>query len=320
MFSVARSSGRPTRLLRSASTMNSSISLPTWRDMPRMMLPMASASVSVPFMVNSTGFRKAWIRPMSLDASVGSRRATVSVSIEWPKRYTTLANSSTMAGLMVGELEKTNGSMVGATPRANSSNTRCWYCISVAKRPAWNSRSPSHTRPRSGRVGGSARSAASGQVGRQPLVEVATSPDPGWCPCRRRPAGCAPSGRSSASWSGRCSRCRGRRRWRSGGPASRCRRCLRPAAGTAGWSSLTGNGRVVVRGWACCRSRCRVGVSSLPRSSTGAALCAMSIRNWWSVRKVSAGSRVFPGRRWRRGWPSTRPCAVTIWAKPFARG
>ena len=27
--------------------------------------------------------------------------------------------------------------------RANSSNTRCWYCISVPKRAAWNRRSPS---------------------------------------------------------------------------------------------------------------------------------------------------------------------------------
>ena len=35
-----------------------------------------------------------------------------------------------------------NSSTPGCTVRANSSNTRCWYCISVPKRAAWNSRSP----------------------------------------------------------------------------------------------------------------------------------------------------------------------------------
>ncbi|MCY1218713.1 hypothetical protein D9M72_306620 [compost metagenome] len=30
--------------------------------------------------------------------------------------------------------------------RANSSNTRCWYCISVPNLAAWNSRSPFHCR------------------------------------------------------------------------------------------------------------------------------------------------------------------------------
>ena len=29
--------------------------------------------------------------------------------------------------------------------RANSSNTRCWYCISVPNFAAWNRRSPSQT-------------------------------------------------------------------------------------------------------------------------------------------------------------------------------
>ena len=33
--------------------------------------------------------------------------------------------------------------------RANSSNTRCWYCISVVKRAAWNRRSPSQLSRRS---------------------------------------------------------------------------------------------------------------------------------------------------------------------------
>ena len=46
----------------------------------------------------------------------------------------------------VGELVlKTKGSTIGWMRRANSSNTRCWYCISVTKRAAWNRRSPSHT-------------------------------------------------------------------------------------------------------------------------------------------------------------------------------
>ena len=41
---VARSSGRPSRLLRSALVTNSSISLPTCRVMPRMMAPAAMSS------------------------------------------------------------------------------------------------------------------------------------------------------------------------------------------------------------------------------------------------------------------------------------
>ena len=44
---VARSSGRPSRLLRSALVTNSSISLPTCRVMPRMMLPAATLSATV---------------------------------------------------------------------------------------------------------------------------------------------------------------------------------------------------------------------------------------------------------------------------------
>jgi hypothetical protein len=91
MFKAARSSGKPTRLLRSASLMNSSISLPTWRDMPRTTSPIASASSMVPSLSNATGLRKAWISPMSSAASSPSSRATVSVSIEWPKRYTKTA-------------------------------------------------------------------------------------------------------------------------------------------------------------------------------------------------------------------------------------
>ena len=34
---------------------------------------------------------------------------------------------------------------IGCTLRANSSNTRCWYCISVTNRAAWKIRSPFHT-------------------------------------------------------------------------------------------------------------------------------------------------------------------------------
>ncbi|MNE77937.1 hypothetical protein D3C80_1742980 [compost metagenome] len=35
--------------------------------------------------------------------------------------------------------------MLGWMVRANSSNTRCWYCISVPNLAAWNRRSPFHT-------------------------------------------------------------------------------------------------------------------------------------------------------------------------------
>ncbi len=34
------------------------------------------------------------------------------------------------------------GLIAGCTLRANSSNTRCWYSISVTNRAAWNNRSP----------------------------------------------------------------------------------------------------------------------------------------------------------------------------------
>ena len=64
MFSAARSSGRPTRLLRSAEVVNSSISLPVWRDMPRRMAP-AAAAASTPAASKASGLRKASIRPIS---------------------------------------------------------------------------------------------------------------------------------------------------------------------------------------------------------------------------------------------------------------
>ncbi|MNZ44331.1 hypothetical protein D3C78_619610 [compost metagenome] len=97
---AARSSGRPSRLLRSASVTNSSISLPSWRVVPRTMAPAASSALSPPS-AKASGLRKASIRPISLDTKLGSRRSTVSVSIEWPKRYTVCANSARIAGLMV---------------------------------------------------------------------------------------------------------------------------------------------------------------------------------------------------------------------------
>ncbi|MNE48240.1 hypothetical protein D3C80_1426900 [compost metagenome] len=108
MFSAGRSSGRPSRLLRSASVTNSSISLPSWRVTPRMIAPAASSAVA-PLPANASGLRKAAIRPScwsglsgSADTGLndGSKRSTVSVSIEWPKRYTTWANSARMAGLI----------------------------------------------------------------------------------------------------------------------------------------------------------------------------------------------------------------------------
>ncbi|MCY1218714.1 hypothetical protein D9M72_306630 [compost metagenome] len=45
MLIAARSSGRPTRLLRRASVTNSSISLPTVRVTPRTMAPAAASAV-----------------------------------------------------------------------------------------------------------------------------------------------------------------------------------------------------------------------------------------------------------------------------------
>ncbi|MDT4885136.1 hypothetical protein FQZ97_1213450 [compost metagenome] len=98
---VARSSGKPRRLLRRASVTNSSISLPVCRVMPRTILPAASSADRTPLSLNASGFRKASIRSM-LPASLKSvsSRSTVSVSMEWPKRYTTWANSATIAGLI----------------------------------------------------------------------------------------------------------------------------------------------------------------------------------------------------------------------------
>ncbi|MNR22250.1 hypothetical protein D3C85_1391930 [compost metagenome] len=158
MLMAPRSSGSPTRLLRSAPVMNSSISLPTCRVMPRMMAPAAaSASSALP---NSTGLRKAWIKPMSPLCMLMSRRSTVSFSMEWPKRYTTWANSATIAGSSSTLGCTMNTSVKGWILRTNSSNTRCWYCISLVKRAAWNKRSPSQ---------------ASASISAWPTGQVATS-------------------------------------------------------------------------------------------------------------------------------------------------
>ncbi len=51
-------------------------------------------------------------------------------------------------------------SMFGWMVRANSSNTRCWYCISVPNFAAWNRRSPFHSR--AARAAGVAGMAATG--------------------------------------------------------------------------------------------------------------------------------------------------------------
>ena len=95
MLSTARSSGVPSRLLRSASVTNSSIWLPTVRVTPRTMAPVASAGVGplaairqrveegrdqAELLIGVGGFGS----PTTL--KLGSKRSTVSVSIEWPKR------------------------------------------------------------------------------------------------------------------------------------------------------------------------------------------------------------------------------------------
>ena len=148
MFNVGKSSGKPTKLLRRASVTNSSISLPVWRVSPRMTAPVAAAvsTCTPPSVSNARGLRKAAINPCGSSVILKSSRSTDSFSIECPKRYTTCANSATMEGSISGELENMNGSMLGCTARANSSNTKCWYCISLTKRAAWNNRSPSQFR------------------------------------------------------------------------------------------------------------------------------------------------------------------------------
>ena len=141
---AARSRGSPTRLLRKAPVTNSSISLPVCRVMPRMIEPAMTSASALP---NSTGLRKASIRPMSLDCMSKLNRSTVSLSMEWPKRYTTWANSATMAASISISGCTMKISVNGWILRTNSSNTRCWYCISLTKRAAWNKRSPFQISP-----------------------------------------------------------------------------------------------------------------------------------------------------------------------------
>ncbi len=79
---------------------NSSISLPTWRDEPRMMAPTAWSAVRPPSL-KATGLRNASNRSMLFSVtSSAAVRATSSLSMEWPKRYTVWANSAEMAGLI----------------------------------------------------------------------------------------------------------------------------------------------------------------------------------------------------------------------------
>ncbi|MNN48819.1 hypothetical protein D3C81_1633180 [compost metagenome] len=68
------------------------------------MAPAASSGL-VPLAAKASGLRKAAIRPICSSGSCGLalttlkslvKRSTVSVSIEWPKRYTVWANSATI--------------------------------------------------------------------------------------------------------------------------------------------------------------------------------------------------------------------------------
>ena len=160
MLIAGRSSGRPSRLLRSVSVTNSSISLPVWSDEPitigadrlprrvRRAIRVPGSRVDRRVSKNSGGFRNAVSSGSELSFSVVEPsalwmlvRATVSSSIEWPKRYTAWANSASIAGF-TSVAYTWNGRIAGTTLRANSSNTRCWYSISVTNRAAWNRRPP----------------------------------------------------------------------------------------------------------------------------------------------------------------------------------
>ncbi|MCY1418252.1 hypothetical protein D9M71_338060 [compost metagenome] len=76
MLIAGRSSGRPSRLLRSASVTNSSISLPSWRVRPRTMAPAASSGVG-PLAAKASGLRKAAIRPICWSGLFGSAPITL---------------------------------------------------------------------------------------------------------------------------------------------------------------------------------------------------------------------------------------------------
>ena len=113
------------------------------------------------------------------------------------------------AGLMSAEGSNTKASMSGCIMRANSSKTRCWYSISLVKRPAWNRRSPSQLRAALPCVGGRDRRRPATQ---QPLVQEGEIAARERHSLAARRCGCARSGTPGGRRSGRCSRCRGRRR------------------------------------------------------------------------------------------------------------
>ena len=81
---------------------NSSISLATSPMLPRTIAPAPWSAVIAPLSVKAIGLRNASNRLRSFDVPSGIVRRTFSVSIECPNRYTTWANSATMAGSMVG--------------------------------------------------------------------------------------------------------------------------------------------------------------------------------------------------------------------------
>ena len=151
---VARSSGRPSRLLRSALVTNSSISLPTWRVMPRMMAPAAisaSTVLPVPSFSNCDRVEEALdqadvVVGEGRDRSGRSSRSASSGRSGRPRGRTRRRSTDRWSTSKPSGTRKTL--MFGWILRANSSNTRCWYCISVPNLAAWNRRSPSQTEAR----------------------------------------------------------------------------------------------------------------------------------------------------------------------------
>ena len=82
---VAKSKGKPNKLFRKDSVTNSSISLPTCLTIPAAMAPAAMFGVA-PLATNSKGFKKAWIKPISLVVPSALVLPIMSVNIVWPKR------------------------------------------------------------------------------------------------------------------------------------------------------------------------------------------------------------------------------------------
>ena len=151
MLMAGRSSGRPSRLLRTASVTNSSISLPTWRVTPRTMAPVASSGVG-PLAANCKRVEEGrdqadlrighGIESWDRDRSTVSGQHRVAEAIDRVRELGDDRRHRSWCRNLVGAR---NSSTAGWTVRANSSNTRCWYCISVPNFAAWNRRSPSHT-------------------------------------------------------------------------------------------------------------------------------------------------------------------------------